>query len=180
MTHTAQGLVSHARAQLGQYYWYGTFGQAPALALLDQKRKQYPQYYTQARYDNAKKNQAGKSGKRVYDCAGLVKSYWMQETPAAKPKYLVQYDKSAAGLKSCCSVKGKIASMPEEPGLLVFIGSTHVGVYAGNGRVVEAQGFSTGVVETKLKDRAWDTWGRLDWLEAEDAQKICPACGRAM
>jgi len=173
---TAAGLVAHAKAQLGQIYWYGAFGQAPTLDLLEQKRKQYPQYYTQARVDYAKKYQVGKPGARVFDCAGLVKSYWMMDSPTAKPKYLVQYDKSAAMLKSCCAVRGKIAALPEEPGLLVFIGGTHVGVYIGGGRVVEARGYSHGVVETKLNERAWDAWGRLDWLE--ESQKICPACGQ--
>ena len=179
MAHTAAGLVSHAKAQLGQIYWYGTFGQAPTTDLLEQKRRQYPQYYTQARVDYAKKYQVGKQGARVFDCAGLVKSYWMMETPTAKPKYLAQYDKSAAGLKAECGERGKIASLPEEPGLLVFIGGTHVGAYTGNGRVAEARGYSHGVVETKLKERAWDTWGRLDWLEKEkEATRVCPVCGQ--
>ena len=173
---TAKGLVAHAKAQLGQFYWYGTFGQAPTLDLLEEKRKQYPQYYTSERIANAKTQI--KAGARVFDCAGLVKSYWMMDSPTAKPKYLAQYDKSAAALKTCCAVKGKIAAIPEEPGLLVFIGGTHVGVYIGGGRVMEARGFSCGVVETRLKDRAWDTWGRLDWLEGDDPAKTCPVCGQ--
>jgi len=181
MAYTAAGLVAHVKAQLGQIYWYGTFGQAPTLDLLEQKIKQYPKYYTPERIANAKKNQVGKPGTRVFDCAGLVKSYWMMDTPTAKPKYLAQYDKSAAMLKSCCAVQGKIAALPEEPGLLLFIDGTHVGVYIGNGRVIEARGFSHGVVETKVKERPWDAWGRLDWLEAEaknaQAKKTCPTCG---
>jgi len=174
MAHTAAGLVTHVQAQLGQIYWYGTFGQAPSLDLLEQKRKQYPQYYTQARVDYAKQYQVGTPSARVFDCAGLVKSYWMMDGPTAKPKYLVEYDKSAAGLKSCCGGTGKIAVLPEEPGLLVFIGGTHVGVYIGSGRVIEARGYSYGVVETKVNERGWDTWGRLKWLEEE---KFCPTCG---
>ena len=80
-------------------------------------------------------------------------------------------------LKAECGDKGKIATLPEEPGLLVFIAGTHVGVYIGNGRVVEARGYSHGVVETKLKERGWDSWGRLRWLEEEQAA-ICPVCGQ--
>ncbi|MCL2299625.1 MAG: C40 family peptidase [Firmicutes bacterium] len=175
MAYTAAGLAAHARAQLGQIYWYGTFGQAPTSELLEEKRKQYPAYYTQARVANCK-TQIGKPGARVFDCAGLVKSYWMMETPTSKPKYLARYDKSASGLKAACGEKGKIAALPEEPGLLVFIDGTHVGVYIGNGRVIEARGFSHGVVETRLKERAWDSWGRLSWLEKES--KLCPACGQ--
>ena len=188
MAYTAQGLVAHAKAQLGMFYWYGTFGQAPTLDLLEQKRKQYPQYYTQARYENAKKNQAGKAGKRVYDCAGLVKSYWMQDTPTGKPKYLAQYDKSAQGLYDCCKVRGSIKELPKgETGALVFIYDTgrkcmrHVGLCDGQGRVIEAQGFSTGVIERPLSAGSWTHWGRLDWLEQEkpapELPSTCPTCG---
>ena len=168
MAHTAHGLAAHARAQIGQLYWYGTFGNRPTLDLLDCKRKQYPGQMTAARYDYAKKNHVGKN-KRVFDCAGLVKSYWMMDGPDTNPKYIVKYDKSAAGLKDCCGAKGKISAMPEQPGLLVFIGTSHVGIYLGGGKVAEARGFDYGVVETQLSQRGWDTFGRLDWLENEPA-----------
>jgi len=177
LAYTAASLVAHVKAQAGQIYWYGTFGQAPTLDLLEQKRRQYPAYYTAERVDYAKKFQVGRPGARVFDCAGLVKSYWMMDSPTAKPKYLAQYDKSAAMLKAECGQTGKIATLPEEPGLLVFIGGTHVGVYIGNGRVMEARGYSYGVVETALQGRAWDAWGRLKWLE-EAKDKVCPTCGQ--
>jgi len=170
MAKTAAGLLAHCKAQLGQIYWYGTFGQMPTLALLDQKRKQYPNQMTAERYDYAKKNHAGKKGKRVFDCAGLIKSYWMMETPDSNPKYLAAYDKSANMLKACCGAKGAIGTMPEEPGLLVFLPG-HVGIYAGKGKVYEARGFAYGVVETALKSRPWTEWGRLSWLEEETPEK---------
>ncbi|MCL2508143.1 MAG: C40 family peptidase [Oscillospiraceae bacterium] len=162
MSKTAQGLVDHARTQMGLPYWWGTFGQVATLDLLNQKAKQYPEQYSAARQATAK---AKHMGKRVYDCAGLVKSYWMQENPTATAKYIEKYDKNVGGLRDSSSVKGDITNIPETPGTLVFRKREHVGIYIGGGRVVEAKGFDHGVVETALKSGGWDTWGKLDWLE---------------
>jgi len=173
MSKTPAGLVAHARAQLGLPYWYGCFGQRPTADLADYKRRQYPEYWSAARVERAKANQL--NAPRVYDCAGLVKSYWMQESPTTPAKYVQKYDKSAGGLKSCCRVKGPISSIPAEPGLLVFIGTRHVGIYDGKGRVIEARGFDHGVVERNLSASTWDTWGRLDWLIQGDVPAPAPA-----
>lgn len=43
------------------------------------------------------------------------------------------------------------------PGLLVWKDG-HVGVYVGNGVVVESRGVDSGVVRTFLKDRPWTNW----------------------
>ena len=163
MGKTPAGLAAHARAQLGLPYWYGTFGQKPTAELADYKRRQYPEYWSPARVERAKATQL--SAPRVYDCAGLVKSYWMLTDPYTAAKYVVKYDKSAGGLKSCCKTKGAIAGIPQVPGLLVFIGTRHVGIYAGAGRVIEAKGFDYGVIETVLAKGSWDAWGKLDWLD---------------
>lgn len=48
-----------------------------------------------------------------------------------------------------CTVKGSISSMPDIPGILVFLPG-HVGVYIGNGYVIEVKGHAYGVVKTKL------------------------------
>ena len=170
MEKTAKGLLAHCKAQLGQIYWYGTFGQEPTLDLLSYKRRQYPNQMTAERYDYAKKHHVGKKGKRVFDCAGLIKSYWMMDAPTSKPGYIAAYDKSANMLKACCHERGPVGSMPEEPGLLVFLPG-HVGIYAGKGKVIEARGFAYGVVETRLDARPWTEWGRLAWLEEEKAEK---------
>jgi hypothetical protein len=167
MNRTPSGLVAHARAQLGLPYWYACYGQKPTAELADYKRRQYPEYWTAARLAHAKANQL--NAPRVYDCAGLVKSYWMQDSPTTPAMYVQKFDKSAAGLKSCCKSKGPISSIPAEPGVLVFIGTRHVGIYDGKGRVIEARGFSDGVVERNLSAGSWDSWGRLDWLDYGDA-----------
>ncbi|MCL2433393.1 MAG: LysM peptidoglycan-binding domain-containing protein [Clostridia bacterium] len=172
MKKTPAGLVAHARAQLGLPYWYGTFGQRPTAELADYKRRQYPQQWSVARLERAKANHLNVP--RVYDCAGLVKSYWMQADPHTAAKYIQKYDKSAAGLKACCKTKGPISSIPAEPGLLVFIGTRHVGIYDGRGRVIEARGFDHGVVERNLSASTWDAWGRLDWLVHGDAPAPAP------
>ena len=168
---TAAGLVAHAKAQEGMYYWYGTFGQAPTQALLDQKQKQFPSMYSAANYSHAKA-QVGAKGKRVYDCAGLVKSYWMQASPTAVPVYQSAYDLSANGLYQKCAKRGALASLPEIPGALVFIYESsrgivgHVGVYLGDGRVTDAANFTKGVKQDALKIRGWTHWGLLPetWL----------------
>lgn len=39
---TNTGLVAYAKAQVGNPYWYGTFGQTATKALLKSKMAQYP------------------------------------------------------------------------------------------------------------------------------------------
>ena len=51
--------------------------------------------------------------------------------------------------------------MPDVPGVLVFMPG-HVGIYIGNGKVIEARGHAYGVVETNLVGRGWKEWGKLD------------------
>ena len=43
--------------------------------------------------------------------------------------------------------------------------SGHVGIYIGNGEVIEAKGHAYGVVKTKLEARPWKNYGKLKWIE---------------
>lgn len=63
-------------------------------------------------------------------------------------------------LKSKGCKNGSIDSLPDVPGILLFK-SGHVGVYIGGGMAVEAEGFSYGVVETKVSKRPWTEWAYL-------------------
>ena len=179
---TAKGLVEHCKAQLGMFYWYGTFGQVATLDLLKEKQKQYPSQFSSQRYEYARNNHINKN-KRVYDCTGLIESYWMQPSPAAKPVYSKAHDKSADGFYCLCVQRGRISGLPETAGILVFVENAktpgkmdHVGVYLGGGQVIEARGFYYGVVKTSLSSRPWSHWGRLpeSWLSYESGDALGP------
>lgn len=160
MEKTAKGLVAYALAQLGKPYWYGTFGQAAAEELYEEKKRQYPRYYE-------KPFDAAAAGQKVHDCVGLIKGYLWCDTPEdAAPAYNREQDVSANGMYGLCFASGNISDIPEEPGLLVFF-NHHVGVYIGNGEVVEARGRKYGVVKTRLADRPWEKWGVCPYIDYE-------------
>ena len=158
---TAKGLVEYAKAQLGLPYWYGTFGNIGTEALYISKKKQYPKYYNWkgTQFDNF----SSQYGKRVHDCVGLIKGYLWCDTPTATPKYNSSQDVSANDMRSVCKEKGDIGSMPDIPGVLVFMNG-HVGVYIGGGYVIEARGHEYGVVKTALKSRPWKWWGKCPYI----------------
>lgn len=143
----------------------GTFGQIATENLYNQKKKQYPDKYTA----NDFKSQFGQA---VHDCVGLIKGYlWRNEQD--KIIYNASQDKNVTGMLQNCSENGYVNALPELPGLILFNKNyTHVGIYIGNGEVIEAKGHSYGVVKTKLKDRNWYKWGKLDWLEYKEEKTM--------
>lgn len=157
MSKTNIGLIDYAKAQLGLPYWYGTYGQIADKALYDRKKAQYPKYYTASDF-------AAQYGKRVYDCVGLIKGYMWALSPVGKPVYNAAQDKNVGGMIKACTKTGNIKTIPATPGTLVFIGTSHVGIYDGSGGVYEARGHAYGVVKTKFADRPWDKWGKLSWI----------------
>lgn len=171
MSKTGQGLVEYAIAQLGRPYWWGCFGQVADGALYAQKKTQYPEKYIEADYPK-------QYGKRVHDCVGLIKGYRWCDTSESTPKYVGAQDVAVEGLYGQCTRRGAIASLPETPGVCVFMaGLGHVGVYIGGGEVVEAMGHAYGVVKTKLAGRSWAYWGMPEWIEygaEEPSQSAAP------
>jgi len=77
-------------------------------------------------------------------------------------------DESANGLFEYAQRKGydwgTIGTIPEIPGLAVRYNG-HVGVYIGNGKVVEERGFNYGCVITNLQDRKWTHWYKIPALK---------------
>ncbi len=161
MTKTSDGLVSYCKDMLGKPYWYGTYGNTATKSLLASKRKQYTRYYDQSKY---KVSFEAQLGQRVQDCIGLIKGYLWSETPTSPPKYNPAQDVSANEMRGKCTVCGKMATLPELPGVLLFMDG-HVGVYIGGGYVIEARGHDYGVVKTRLKDRPWTSWGKCPWID---------------
>ena len=156
---TGQGLAEYAIAQLGRPYWWGCFGQRADGALYAQKKKQYPGYYTAADFPS-------QYGQKVHDCVGLIKGYLWCDSADGEPKYCGAQDVAVEGLYRKCSRKGSITTLPETPGVCVFMANMgHVGVYIGNGEVVEAMGHAYGVVRTKVAGRGWAYWGMPEWID---------------
>lgn len=158
MSKTNSGLVAYAKAMVGKPYWYGCYGQTATAALYTAKKAQYPSYYTASDF-------ASQYGQRVHDCAGLIKGYLWSESETSTPVYKSTQDKSAAGMYSAATSKGKISTFPVTAGLLLFRGTTaakisHVGVYGGDGYVYEAKGHAYGVVKTAYKKSDWNFWAQ--------------------
>lgn len=147
-------LVKWAKSKIGCLYWYGTFGQRATKELYKIKKKQYPVQY---QWDFEK----SMDGKQCFDCVGLIKGFLWEKD--GKIVYNSSQDVSANGMRDICKKHGKIKTIPEVPGVLVFLPG-HVGVYIGGGYVVEARGHKYGVVKTKLNERPWTSWGFCPWI----------------
>lgn len=155
---TGAGLAAYAESHIGDCYWWGTFGQIASQELLDYKKKQYPDVYNSPLYSDAE----SQFGKRVFDCVGLVKGYLFLDSGYDSTK-----DVTAAGLYYNCNRTGTVSKLPEEVGICLFTPSLdHVGVYIGNGKIVESAGHLNGVIKTNLKSRtSFTLWGKPKWIE---------------
>ena len=101
-------------------------------------------------------------GKRVVDCIGLIKSYaWYN--PDSGDIIVGSNGFTDCGANSIWSYvteSGDISTMPDTAGLAVWMDG-HIGVYIGNGEVIEAQGTAYGVVKTNLEGRGWTKWLKI-------------------
>ena len=170
---TGEGLVDYAGHQLGQCYWWGCFGQVATKSLLDYKRKQYPSVYNTKLYLDAE----SQFGKRVFDCVGLIKGYLWSNTYDSEPKYNPAQDVNVAALYGSCTKYGLIRDGTTEmqKGICLFTKSLdHVGVYVGNGELIEAKGHADGVVKTKLRERFFYFWGMPSYISYENQDYIEP------
>ena len=164
---TNMGLVQHVKKAFNEkwQYVYGTIGQVLTASIISQKQQQYP-------------NEINKHlslirtfiGKRTVDCVNLIKSYlWWNENKndvTYDPKYdtVNGVPMSADGAFQIATEKGSINTIPDIPGICVRYPG-HIGVYIGNGEVIEARGTKYGVVKTKLKERPWTHWLKYPGIE---------------
>ena len=97
--------------------------------------------------------------RRTTDCVGLIKGYGWLNTVTMEIQYGSNGmpDVGADGMYYNAGRKGSIETMPDTPGLAVWK-SGHIGVYIGNGEVIEAMDTRYGVVKTKLQGRGWSHW----------------------
>ena len=93
----------------------------------------------------------------------------MTEKYGDSPTYQAKYDTCVQ--YSAATQKGQISSLPELPGVLVYMPG-HVGVYIGNGEVIESAGTAYGVVKSKLPvsytGGRWTHWYQCPYIEYKD------------
>lgn len=148
MQHSNTGLAAHAEKALREkwYYGWGAYGQKATNALVTSLVSQYPSMNTQWKSYMQK---AVTAGTRLCDCYGLVKSYLWWVDDNANPKYIGVHDTNTAGAYSKATEKGTLATLPEIPGVILYMPG-HVGVYCGKGRFIELQGGGVGAFEGKI------------------------------
>lgn len=104
-------------------------------------------------------------GHYVTDCSGLF--YW-----AFKELGGYMYHGSNTMWNKYCTSKGKLNGGKRtdgqelKPGTAVFVlkgtsDRSHVGLYIGNGKVIEASGTKVGVITTEITNSKWAEWGEL-------------------
>lgn len=144
MSKTAKGLVEFVKTKLGVEYVYGAKGEILTLAKYNMLKKMYGTMVW-----NSDKN---KVGKMCVDCSGLIS--WYTGTVVNSATY-----------KSTATKVLTIDKIAEAvPGCAVWR-SGHIGVYIGNGEIIEARGSAYGVVKTKVKSRDFT---HILWLKDID------------
>lgn len=158
---TASALISKFQYALDNNYGY-IYGTAGVL-------------WTEAKQKNATRETTVKYGSKwighyVADCSGLF-------TWAFKQLGGTMYHGSNTMYNSWCTAKGTLKSGKRtdgkalKPGTAVFVWKevdkkySHVGLYIGDGWVIEAASTQKGVIKTKVTNSKWTNWGELKGVD---------------
>ena len=163
---TNEHFVAFCEKMVGQPYWYGAVVYKCTENLRARKAKQYPTHYGSSRTARYRDDIAKK--KVCADCVGLIKGYgWLDgETMEIQYGSNGMPDIGANEMYYSATQRGSIDTMPDTPGLAVWK-SGHIGVYIGNGEVIEAMGTKYGVVKTQMEGRGWTHWLEVPGIEYE-------------
>lgn len=142
-------------------YVLGTFGDVLDSSLFAYKLKKYPEGVG----NYAAFITANWLGGRTADCVGLIKGYsWLDiETLEVGYQTNGMPDIDEGAMYRYAREKGTIDTIPEIPGLAVWFDG-HIGIYIGNGEVIEAKGTMYGVVKTQLAGGRWTHWLKIPYI----------------
>lgn len=177
--------VLKVREEVPTVYALGMWGQRLTKSIIAQKAKQLPKWYTPAKIKQLESLASLKNPVYGFDCIGLIKGIlWGFSADATSKtggaKY-VSNGVSDTGADStiqiyCSNVSSDFSSIVV--GEVVWI-KGHIGVYVGNGQVVECSPkWANGVQFSNLGNlkgyahgnyRVWTKHGMLEYLEYTDA-----------
>ena len=161
-TKNSTDLVIWARQayENGWGYVYGTYGNILTEELLQDRASVFGEQVTGFE-DFIRENWMCR---RTADCVGLIKGYGWYNPDSGEIVVGTNgmADVTANGMFDAATVKGTIDSIPEVPGLAVWQDG-HIGIYIGNGEVIEAMGTEQGVVKTTLPS-GWTHWLEIPYI----------------
>lgn len=143
-TKTASGLVSFVKTKIGVPYVYGAKGEKLTLEKYNTLRKMYGSMVWAS--------DKNKIGKICVDCSGLISWYTGKVINSAT------FKSTATKVLTIDKISQAV------PGCAVWR-SGHIGVYVGNGYIIEARGSAYGVVKTKVSER---NFTHILWLKDID------------
>ena len=148
-------------------YVYGTYGDVLNETLLTSKLSQYPDEV--GSYEEFIRQNW--FGKRTADCVGLIKGYSWYNTETAQIQIGANGmpDISANAMFENASEKGTIDTIPEIPGLAVWH-EGHIGIYIGNGEVVQAANTTVGVIQTPVGQSDWTHWLKIPYISYKESE----------
>ena len=164
-----QALIQKFQYALNNHWGYiwGTAG-----VLWTQARQTQIEQTTDSDRENARKYGSKWIGHYVADCSGLF-------TWAFKQLGGTMYHGSNTMWDKWCTAKGKLKNGRRNDGKTLLPGTAvftynetkhnrgHVGLYIGDGWVIEAQGTKAGVVKSKVTLDKWVEWGELKGVDYE-------------
>lgn len=134
--------------------------------------------WTQSKQNSTSSETAQKYGQQwvghyVADCSGLFSwafaqlgGYMYHGSNTMWNKYMVNQGKLSGGKRT--------DGQGLKPGTAVFVlknGSdrSHVGLYIGNGEVIEASSTQVGVIKSKITNSKWAEWGEMKGVDYSEA-----------
>ncbi len=165
--------IAYLKNQVGNVYVWGAQGETN-ISEEWIKRRETSEINAQRAVKLWKKRVAeGKTPLAAFDCSGLIVYFLMSNG-------LLKSDTSSRGLYELC--KKLVGRNELLPGDFVFRHNGtrihHVGVYIGDGQVIEAKGRDEGVVLRGIDESGkgyWNRYGRFEPLFEEDDKKTAAA-----